>query len=104
MVAMTPLERKFYAAMQEICRVAKREHGYNPTRFIQMLGNYGGVGTAKRLLADERVQEGFSTLWACARPDLTVEAHVVRPEFAPLFTEEEVRRARERLLKHDGLT
>jgi len=92
---------KFDEAMKELCRVAKREYAYNPTRFIQMLGDYGGVGAAKRLLADEQVQEGFSTLWECGRLDLTVEAHVVRPEFASLFTEGEVGRAKERLLKYD---
>ena len=33
-------------------RRAKKELRYNPTRFIQMLAQYGGVETAKKLIAD----------------------------------------------------
>ena len=40
------LERDLY----QTCDVARRA-GYNPTLFLQMLGESGGVGTVQRLLA-----------------------------------------------------
>jgi len=52
------------------------------------------------LLATDELQEGFTTLWECGRLDLTVEALVVSDEFSSLFTADEVRRARQRLVDH----
>jgi hypothetical protein len=43
------------------------------------------------------VSDGFTTLWKLQRVDLSVEAYVLRPEYAPLFTEEERAIARARL-------
>lgn len=74
---------------------AKKECKYNPTRFNQMLAKYGGVETAKRLIANSissgLPSDGFTTLrYVCDRPDLTVEHSVCKPEYAPLFSEEEI--------------
>lgn len=49
---MSPLEREFHAAMLRVSEQA-RERGYNPTRFLLMVHKYGGVQTAKRLLAKQ---------------------------------------------------
>jgi hypothetical protein len=83
--------------MVAIYETAKRELGYNATRFLQMISQQGGVATAKQLLQDDRPQEGFTTLWMHHRLDLTVEAHVLQPEFSSLFTEAERQQARQRL-------
>lgn len=91
------LERRFNGAMVAIYETAKRELGYNATRFVQMLSEQGGLATARRLLWSETPSEGFTTLWEHRRLDLTVEAHVLRAEFGPLFTEADRARARERL-------
>jgi hypothetical protein len=40
---------------------------------------------------------GFTTLWERGRLDLTVEAHVLKTEFAPLFTDGDRHQARDRL-------
>nr|MBA3533071.1 EVE domain-containing protein [Ardenticatenales bacterium] len=53
--------------------------------------------TARRLLNAGNTSEGFTRLWELGRLDLTVEAIVLKPEFASLFSEEERTRARERL-------
>jgi len=37
----------------------------------------GGLATAKQLLWSETPSDGFTTLWAHHRLDLTVEAHVL---------------------------
>ncbi len=68
---------------------AKKTCGYNPTRFNQMLSRYGGVETARRLIANAQKKgnpaEGLSTLWAHRRLDLSMEASVCNPKYAPLF-------------------
>jgi hypothetical protein len=76
---------------------AKDECDFQPIRFLQMVHDHGGVETAKRLLAQSEVQAGLMTLWDCGRLDLSMEALVIKPKFQPLFTEEEITIARERL-------
>jgi hypothetical protein len=90
------LERRFDAAMLDIYHGAARL-GYRPTRFLEMVQVYGGVETAHRLLAPEKVQDGLGELFLLNRLDLTVEHHVLLSEFAPLFSDEERRTARARL-------
>jgi len=76
---------------------AKRECGYNATRFLQMISEQDGLATAKKLIAKPGGTDGFTTLWEHQRLDISVEAIVLKPEFAPLFTEEERNLCRERL-------
>ena len=47
---MDDLERRFNGAMVSIYETAKRELGYNATRFVQMISEQGGLTTAKQLL------------------------------------------------------
>lgn len=86
---MTTLEKRFEQEMIDIYTTAKKECGYNASRFLQMLGDKGGLDTVK--------QDGFTTLWEHRRLDLSVEAHVLKPEYEDLFTDEERRICRERL-------
>jgi hypothetical protein len=92
-----PVVARFDAAMEEIYYYAKREIGYNATRFLVMVKELGGLQAAHQLLAGERIHDGFAELLLAGRPDLTVEALVLREEFQPLFSESELRIARERL-------
>ena len=94
---MTDLEKKFDRAMREIYLQSKRECGYNATRFLQLVGEKGGLAAAKQLIAKPGGTDGFTTLWEHGRLDLSVEAHVLKPEFAPLFSDEERRLCRARL-------
>ncbi len=83
--------------MISIYETAKRELGYNATRFLQMISEQGGLTAARHLLWSDAPSEGFTTLWERGRLDLTVEAHILRDEFASLFTDEDRERARTRL-------
>ena len=60
-----------------------------------MLARYGGVETAKRLIANSMATSitpaGFTTLFLCGRPDLTMEHSVCKPEYRELFTADEIR-------------
>jgi len=75
--------------MVTIYETAKRELGYNATRFLQMLSEQGGLATAKQLLWSDKPSDGFTTLWEHHRLELTVEAHVLHDEFGSLFTDED---------------
>lgn len=91
------LERAFHAAMVDVYRRARQEAGYQATYFLQMVFERGGLEAARRLLHATNPSEGFTALWERRRLDLTVEAIVLKPEFAPLFTNEERDIARARL-------
>ena len=91
------LEQRFDAAMLDIYERAGREVGYWATRYLQMLRRRGGLETARYLLGSRTTSDGYARLRDAGRLDLTVEAHVLRREFEPLFTPQERARARERL-------
>lgn len=94
-----PTTRSFERDMASIYDRAKAA-GYNATRFLTMVHEHGGLETAHRLLASADVSYGFGELWLMGRQDLTVEAHVLRPEYRSLFSDAQLRTARERLGSH----
>ncbi len=95
--------RRFEEAMLEVYEVAKREAGYPANRFLQKLRRDGGLETARYFLRQPGVSKGFIGLRDAARLDVTVEYLILRPEYAPLFSNAERAVARRRLLDH-GLT
>lgn len=88
---------EFERAMKDVYVRAKSEANYTASYFIGMLSSYGGLGTAQRLLASTEVSSGFAAMYERDRLDLTVEALVIQPKFASLFTDEELDIARQRL-------
>lgn len=94
---MDETERQFNRAMVAIYETAKRDLGYNATRFLQMLSDHGGVAAARQLLSTDTPSDGFTTLWTHRRLDLTVEAHVLLPEYESLFSDQDREKARARL-------
>ena len=95
------LERGFDAAMIDIYHEAARL-GYRPTRFLEMVRELGGVSTAHRLLAADKIHDGLAELFLLGRLDLTVEHHVLWPEFAPLLMDVERQAARMRLRRAES--
>ncbi|WP_439472500.1 hypothetical protein [Brevundimonas sp.] len=92
------LEQQFDQAMFNVYRQAKDEADYNATIFLQMLTDNGGLRTAKTLINAPRESEGYTALYLRERLDLTVEAVVVENDrWHPLFTSDELERARKRL-------
>ncbi|MBU4446222.1 MAG: hypothetical protein Q8N12_09000 [Thermodesulfovibrionales bacterium] len=91
------VENIFHRAMIGVYESALRECRYNATRFIQMVQNHGGVESAKILLHTPGFQYGFTELWQCGCLRLTMEALVIQPQYAALFTQEEIEITRTRL-------
>ena len=76
---------------------AARARGYIATYFIQMLEEYGGLETAKRLLAVSEPQTGLYKLWELHLLNESMEAVVLQERFRSLFTQAEMNEARRRL-------
>lgn len=94
---MTPLEKQFHQDMLDGSVELKKKHHYNPTYFLQMVAEFGGVEAVRRLLKTPNYQDGLTTLWEIDRLDMSCEAAVLNPKYATLFTEAEKREARKRL-------
>ena len=97
---MATLEQAFSNEMKNIYITAKKDLGYNATRFLQLLSQKGGVEAARQLIAKDGGTYGFEVLWEAGRLDLSVEALVLDPKYLPLFSESECEICRERLLLH----
>jgi hypothetical protein len=79
--------------------VLKREIGYNPTRFNQMVVDHGGPHAVRALLKGPGTS-GFATLYEHQRLEMSAEAAVLLPWYESLFTPEERAIARWRLEQH----
>ena len=93
---MDRLEARFHSVMLSLYDQAKGLD-YFANYFKQMLDRHGGVETAKRLLIQGSAQEGLYRLWELSALELSVEATVLRDEFASLFDEREMAEAKRRL-------
>lgn len=78
----------------------KREIGYNPTRFNQMVSEHGGSAAVRLLLKGRDASDGFTTLWEAGRLEMSVEAAVLLPWYEHLFSGDERATARRRLVEH----
>ena len=97
---MSPGEARFHEAMLDVYRNARQRCKYNATYFLQMVSEIGGLATARKLLQRSEPSSGFAELWQCGALDLTVEAQILRPEFAERFSEEERAIARKRMAEY----
>jgi hypothetical protein len=91
------LETRFDEAMMEVYVRALKECDYKATRFLHMLHEHRGLGTARMLLRAPKVSEGYIALWERGRLDLTVEAVILSSDWQSLFSDEEREIARKRL-------
>lgn len=96
---MTDLEMQFNEDMSFICREA-RKIGYNPKIFAAMVGEYGGLATAKKLVMQDKPTDGYIRLFELNRLDLTAERFVIEPKYKDLFTEDEIHASRKRLVDY----
>jgi hypothetical protein len=95
------LENEFHDAMIETYRRAKIEARYTAGRFHAMIGERGGLETARHLLHADTVSDGYTALWERGRLDLSVERVILEPKWEPLFTLEERKIAVDRLRKYE---
>ena len=65
-----------------------------------MVAEHGGPEAVRRLLQGNDMSDGFTTLWEAHRLKTSVEAMVLLPWYAHLFTDDERETARRRLTEH----
>lgn len=95
---MADLTKQFDAAMLDVYLRAKTEANYTASEFHNMLARQGGLATAKQLINASKPSEGYTRLYERGFLNLTVEAVVVEnPRWHPLFSEDEIDKARSRL-------
>ena len=98
---MKELEKQFDEAMFTIYRRAKEEAGYPANIFLGMLNDRRGRSTAKYLINAPKESDGYTALYERGRLDLTVEAVVIEnKKWHELFEEEELMKARKRLIAY----
>jgi hypothetical protein len=85
---MEDKELSLTRAMLELYNIVGRETGYWANRYLQAVRRKGGLACAKALLARPR-SHGLERLMAEGRIDLSVEALVLDPRYADLFSPEE---------------
>lgn len=83
------MKSAFDDAMVAIYTRARDETGYVASYFIQMVSEFGGLEAARQLLHSPAPSEGFTALWEKRRLDLSVEYHVLLPQFEHLFDRRE---------------
>ncbi len=91
---MDKLAIEFQNELQDKVFEAKKEYKYNASYFNQMIAQYGGVMTAKKLIekavSTGNPSEGYTKLFMLGRLDLSMEDSVCKEKYRSLFTEEEV--------------
>lgn len=92
---------KLHHVMLSLFDQAGREVGYWGRYYLRDVKNKGGYETAKEMLAPRKSgdnHKGFQALVDSGRADeLSVEAIVLRPQFRPLFSPQELAEAKRRL-------
>lgn len=95
MAKPTTLESDFENALRQAAQICIRQYKYRPIYFLSMLGQLGGVATAKTLLSKPTPSSGFTKLvMDYRRPDLTMEHLVLESRFGSLFTSDEIAKAK----------
>lgn len=93
----TTLHHEMIAAYEK----CGKEIGYWGRYFLRSVKKYGGLETAKRMLAKKLTnpteQKGFKALIEAGRSDLSLENLVLQPRFSSLFTKDELIEAQRRL-------
>jgi hypothetical protein len=82
---------------RDLSELAERTE-YRLTQYQRMLSRQSGWHTARDLLAVPEVHEELVRLGELGLLEFSLEAAVIDPQFAPLFSDDEVERARQRLV------
>ncbi len=93
------LENDLHDEMIALFRRAGEATGYWGTRYLQAVKRHGGLARAREMLKPRTASQraGLDSLLQAGRPELSLEALVLEPRFASLFTITELDEARARL-------
>lgn len=97
---MREIELNLFTDMIKIYRETDAQCNYRATGFFQKIQSDGAITTAKEIINNEELTEGFIKLAECNRLDLSVEALIVQEKYKELFTPKERKICINRLKKH----
>ena len=87
---MIALEKKLQQEVIRNCELAEKEYGCKMTRFLQTIERFGIVRTAQEIFRKGRTSDCFNKLAEAGHLELTMEATIVKGEYAELFTDKQV--------------
>jgi hypothetical protein len=90
------LEADFAARVREACDQS-RALGHPPSRLESMLRTQHAVNLAKKLMLSGDIHSGLKEMVRAGHPELTLEAIMLQPEFAPIFSAAQLQAAAWRL-------
>lgn len=91
-------EDRFNEEMENLYQVVGKATGYWANYYLKSVRKNGGLTHAKKALSKkDTAQDGFQKLIEVGRPDLSIEATVVKEDYVELFTAEEINEAKRRL-------
>lgn len=91
-------EGSFHEAMLSIYQSVGKATGYWANYYLRAVRKHGGLSYAKQALATKSdVQDGFLKLIEVGKPELSMEALVIKKEFQSLFAKNEIDEAQRRL-------
>jgi 5-methylcytosine-specific restriction protein A len=92
------IEEKFNQEMLNLYQVVGKATGYWANYYLRFVRQHGGLAYAKKALGKkDDAQDGFKKLIEVGRPDLSVEATVLKDEYRSLFTADEIKEAQRRI-------
>ena len=87
---MMALEKNLQQEVMKNCGLAEKEYGCKMTRFLKTIERFGIVRTAQEIFRKGRTSDCFNKLAEVGHLELTMEATIVKGEYAELFTDEQV--------------
>lgn len=90
---LAALRQRFHALMVDTVHRCKAEIKYNPSYVVAHMADHDGVDTAIWLVSIPTYSSGFMRLYEAKRLDLSAEALILQPAYAPLFPVELRQRA-----------
>ena len=87
---MMALEKKLQQEVMKNCGLAEKEYDCKMTRFLQTIERFGIVRTAQEIFRKGRTLDCFNKLAEVGHLELTMEATIVKCEYAEFFTDEQV--------------
>ena len=94
------IEERFHEAMLKVYADARDLADYRANYFLRDVKTKGGLATARAMLKKKKtgdIHKGLLALAEAGRPDISVEAVALSPEFRALFTADELAEAEKRL-------
>lgn len=87
---MGTLEKKLQQEVVKNCEIIEKECNCKMTRLLETIDRFGIVRTAQEIIRKGKTSDCFNKLAEEGHIKLTMEAAIVKEQYAELFTDEEV--------------